>query len=135
SCQHSWQHKSLSCITARVLRNQRRPTRRHFPPERSYKAVALSGHGGDRAVTPFAITKRFAETGYVNPKVTRVHDQTAPHARDQFPLAHDLTSALHQHHQNIERSVAQRERNPVLFERAGRREESKRPKGKRDALR
>ena len=64
----------------------------------------------------------------MDPEVTRVHNQTAPRARDQFPLADDLTSALHQHHQNIERTTAQREWDPFLLEGAGSREEPKRSK-------
>jgi hypothetical protein len=59
----------------------------------------------------------------MNSEVTLVHDQTSPHARDQLALAYNLTSALDQHHQNIESTIAQCERDAVLFECAGCREQ------------
>jgi hypothetical protein len=82
----------------------------------------LAGNVGDIPLLPIAIAKRLAQTGHVNPEVTLIHDQTSPHACDQLALADDLTSALDQHHQNIESTIAQCERDAVLFECAGCRE-------------
>jgi hypothetical protein len=82
----------------------------------------LADNVDDVPFVTIAIAKRLAKAGHVNPEVTGVHDQAAPHMRDQFPLADDLASALDQYHQNVERTIAQRERDAVFFEGASSRE-------------
>src|SRR5262249_14768476 len=124
--------KPLPGSSARVLRHAYRPTGTRFPRDRRNEAVTLAGNVGD---IPFlAVAKRFAETGHVDPEVTRVDNQIAPHARDQLAMSDQLARAFDQHHENVEGTVAQCQRYAILFERAGCREQPEWPKGNRDAL-
>src|SRR5262249_27502023 len=130
----SWEDKPLPGGPARVLRHPYRPTRSHFSGDRRNEAVALASNVGDIPFPAVAVAKRFAETGHVDPEVTRVDDQIAPHARDQLAMSDKLARAFDQHHQNVEGTVAQCERYAIPFEGAGCREQPEWSKGDRDAL-
>jgi hypothetical protein len=52
----------------------------------------------------------------VHSEIPRADHEIAPDARDQIPMADDLSWPFDQRNQNIERAISQRERNPVALD-------------------
>jgi hypothetical protein len=57
----------------------------------------------------------------VNPEISRADHQIAPDTRDQIPMTDDLTGALDQRNQDVQRAISQCERHTISLDLAFRR--------------